>query len=405
MALRVGSAAASHCLQSLSYGVQPQALKLANSAADLLEKLAQNWNLLHPAAHLSLLIGASMLLSCSLVHCDPPTAAKLLLRLLPNHSKPWDRLRPSYLGLLLTTWAFSRSDYPGWTHPAPLTFMTRAERAIDVITHYATNINNLDNETSWAMVDFGLLELLSNWKIYELAREDFGRIYSTFLPLPDGSIPTIYTLPSSFDIRHHALEATARIISITEGQYDIFPRGAGQMAIRVFKEALICTHAEDVIVPTEQIYLLVIEGVCLIPSNAGQLDLAYHLMERFSIPQPSNNLFRLLMTKNTISLLLNTLGSDDLNRRLFAMGQLCLLIKLALGSIDMLARDSAWKKLLVRLFRSDDPCYPPERLKLVGEALAEKYEELLTTGPPLWVHIKYFNRLRQYICHQTLPGE
>ncbi|CAE6429256.1 unnamed protein product, partial [Rhizoctonia solani] len=138
-ALRIGSTAASYCLRSLQYGVQVQTREQFDSAVELLESYRNRQAHLGTREIQYLMTGTAMLLSSLLVGCPPDMGARYamrLLRIFGRASSGQNQLQLKHLSLPMAVYALSRYDYPGWTQPPPLSSISRAERAIEMIAHY-----------------------------------------------------------------------------------------------------------------------------------------------------------------------------------------------------------------------------------------------------------------------------
>jgi hypothetical protein len=418
-ALRIGSTAASNCIQAFSYGsqVEDRTGELVNPAVDLLE----NWSHLHPAARHSLIVGTAMLFSCLLVHCDSQTASRYVLRIVSER----ERLPHDYLGLMLVAFALSRADYPDWAHPPHhrAARAARAERAIEAITRYASELdvshvrhssgpvifntrrtsspdtfknrrgsgletintrrssvlNTLNNGGSRAMIYFGLLELLSNAETYKLVDADFEEIQKAIASLIDADTRhVIHTLPSTFDIRRHTMEIVTRKLSANNDQHDLFANDTFSAAT-AHLAALHRTYHPEISPPTDQVYTFVIECFCRAPpSEDGFFDtMALDLMHEFPRLDLSESLVRTLNRRNIPSLLVNTLGSEHFVKKLFAARLLCLLIDLTLRNFN--TPSTAWEEFLAALLKGVDLAEAPilAQLEQRRNTLATEYENML----------------------------
>ncbi|EUC58753.1 hypothetical protein RSOL_274270, partial [Rhizoctonia solani AG-3 Rhs1AP] len=186
---------------------------LLEQAIALLARASQNSVLLDATTADSVFVGTAVLLSTVIADCSPATASHLVLRLLAGEQQ----YSHQWLGVLLLGFALSRSDPPGWTDP-PLDSEGRVMRAIEIITYYAPQLDNLHAEQSAIMTNVGLLELLLNSVNYELSEQEFNTICRFFAPIHESSTnQPIHNLLPDFDIRSYVLEALARKLATVQG--------------------------------------------------------------------------------------------------------------------------------------------------------------------------------------------
>ncbi|CAE6404181.1 unnamed protein product [Rhizoctonia solani] len=315
LALQIGTSALSHCLQALDIAPQGSSYELIESAVEFLERTDPND--LHDAARLSFITGIQMLISCSLIHCESPSAARFILRLMEAD------LSPKYLGLFLTLFALSRNDYLGWIVPAPLDSVARATRAIDAVTFYIPILDQIDDETADTLIDFGLLELLAGSSSYNLLDRDFEQIRAMFLWIARDQGAQIHTLPEKFDIRHHAMDIISAELKTVDGQQAVFRSGA---SVSAYLTALRQSYNIDIGNPPERIYAFVVE--CFFRAPSVFLEDCWGLMGDFPLPVLSEDLAHVIDDREILRLLLGALDSQTVDQKIFAVSQLAVLIKL-----------------------------------------------------------------------------
>jgi hypothetical protein len=333
----------------------------------------EKWKYLHREARHTLIVGTTMLFSCSIIHCDPPTASRLVSQILSKRAE----LPDEYLGLLMLVFGLSRSDYPGWTHPPPLSSVARAERAIEAIMYYDPGTYTSNIGVARAMTYFGLLELLSKSQTYNLIDEDFGPINDAFVSLQDVDVHhVIHTLPPTSNICQHTVDIVTRNLLAKDEQHDLFANGT-LSAATAHLTALHRIYRTDIATPTDQVYVFVIEFFCKSPPDTFLDTMALDLMYDFPRPKRSESLVRTLNRRNIPSLLVNTLRSEHFEKKLFATRLLYLLINLA--SLTSEVPSAAWGEFSTTLLGGEDSSDSPilTHLEQRGSALATEYGVML----------------------------
>ncbi|KAG8756281.1 hypothetical protein FRC11_005448, partial [Ceratobasidium sp. 423] len=363
LALQIGTSAVSHCLQALDTGPQTESYELINSAVEFLEKTDPNE--LHDAARLSFITGTQMLISFSIIYCEPPLAARFILRLMEAD------LSPKYLGVFLALFALSRNDHLGWSFPAPLDSVARATRAIEAVTHYTPILDQMDDETADTLIDFGLLELLASSSSYNLTDRDFEQIRTIFLWIARDQGAQIHTLPERFDIRGHAMAIISAELNTVGGQQAIFRSDA---SVSAYLTALRQSYNTTIGDPPEHIYVFVVE--CFFRAPSVFLEDCWGLMGDFPRPILSEVLAHAIDDREILRLLLGALDSQVGDQRIFAISQLALLIKLvtSYGKGGTLAKE--WKAIIAEAFQYEEMCKPLEQLRRIGEGLAGAFRDI-----------------------------
>ncbi|KAF8682374.1 Fusaric acid resistance protein-like [Rhizoctonia solani] len=365
-ALRVGTAAAPHCLQSLVGEASLELPEPLEYALDLLEAHCHGEKRVDQEPMDYLVIGVAILLSRSAAESDSGCLGRVIMRLVRmsnlTETYIWTResYRPyfsrGYLGLLLMVFALSRSDHPGWSYPAPLSSTSRTERALEAILHYAhtperRRLGNADVHNS--MIDFGLLELLSDPAGYQLTEADFQIISETFV-IDSHTFP-IHTLPKAFRLYHHALEIVARMLMDEDVSVSASSNASTAYLVALYYVSVLHRSLEP---PPEIVYTFVIECVYLQPPNLESLvsnaSTALDLLQCFH-NHDTNHLLGLFqgiaepLGKRGVLEKLRELSEIDDNRRnislkLFGIGQTWLLVHLALesGSADCEEWRTCW---------------------------------------------------------------
>ncbi|CAE6503060.1 unnamed protein product [Rhizoctonia solani] len=343
-ALQIGRTAASHFLRSLQQGTHTQTLELFDSAIDLLDRYRRSEAHLNPKEIEYLMTGTAMLLCSLLIDCPPEIGGQYVIRLLPTAERAGMRqkqLRVGYLGLPLAVYALSRHDFPGWTHPPPLSRIDRAERAIEVITHYVLYPAELTNVSS-SMINLALLELLSDPAGYKLEGSDIVAISESFEPMiSDGDQAHIYTFPAHshpYTFSHTLKSMTTMISKNFNGVFD--RQDTTTACLTILNRARMDEPASDA--PIGQVYVFLIECILLdVSSGLYGRNTALDLMQRLHGYSG--------WTQSHILDLAQSLGSreipsklkawterpvDDTNFiiKLFAVGQAWFLIDLAIES-------------------------------------------------------------------------
>ncbi|CAE6413606.1 unnamed protein product [Rhizoctonia solani] len=360
-ALSIGSTAASRCLRSLGNGVQTQTQELYNTAVDLLEHCKSREARLNPQEIQFLMTGITMLLSSLLVDCSPAASARYVMKLLEiayTTTGDQEQLPLSYLGLPMVVYALSQHNYPGLTQPPPHSSRSRAQRAIEVIAYYVSHPSELANVSS-AMVNLGILELLSDPESYKLNSEDFKTICEAFDPGPREA--RIHTLPaiSNTDIYSRSLKGIIKLIS--DEQHNMLDENTREVAIvclTVLNHTRVVQWAAGS--SFEQVYTFLIECVLKIPPSGpesyGQ-NTALDLMQKFHkhvqsqlTGIPSLGLAKSLDKRKIFAKLkeaveIHTTSNDaDFTTHLFAIGQASFLIDFAIKS--QLADHEDWIRCL-----------------------------------------------------------
>ncbi|KAL5637733.1 hypothetical protein ACGC1H_002109 [Rhizoctonia solani] len=383
LALQIGTSAFSYCLQVLDIAPQNRSYELIDSAVELLEKTDPNE--LHNAARISFITGTQMLIACSLIHCESPLAARLILRLMEAD------LSPKYLGVFLTLFALSRNDYLGWIVPAPLDSVARATRAIDAVAYYTPILDQLDDETADTLIDFGLLELLSGSSSYNLLDRDFEQIRAMFIWVARDQGAQIHTLPEKFDIRRHAMNIISTELETLDGQQAVFKSDASVVA---YLTALRQSYSTDIGSPPERIYGFVVESFFRAPSLF--LEDCWGLMGDFPIPILSEGLAHVMDDREILRLLLGALDSQIPDQRIFALSQLALLIKLVTGDAKGGLIAKGWKVIIAETFRYEELCKPLEQLERIGKGLVRAFRDIYEEDQQ-WSYYEYCSRVVDYV--------
>ncbi|EUC59431.1 hypothetical protein RSOL_313580, partial [Rhizoctonia solani AG-3 Rhs1AP] len=389
-ALSIGSTAASRCLRSLGNGVQTQTQELYNTAVDLLEHCKSREARLNPQEIQFLMTGITMLLSSLLVDCSPAASARYVMKLLEiayTTTGDQEQLPLSYLGLPMVVYALSQHNYPGLTQPPPHSSRSRAQRAIEVIAYYVSHPSELANVSS-AMVNLGILELLSDPESYKLNSEDFKTICEAFDPGPREA--RIHTLPaiSNTDIYSRSLKGIIKLIS--DEQHNMLDENTREVAIvclTVLNHTRVVQWAAGS--SFEQVYTFLIECVLKIPPSGpesyGQ-NTALDLMQKFHkhvqsqlTGIPSLGLAKSLDKRKIFAKLkeaveIHTTSNDaDFTTHLFAIGQASFLIDFAIKS--QLADHEDWIRCLGS-FVGNESLSESGELTRRGNNLAEWYREV-----------------------------
>ncbi|CAE6470173.1 unnamed protein product [Rhizoctonia solani] len=288
LALRIGSTAASHCLRTLQHGVQWQTQELFDSAIELLENYRDRTAHLNNREIEYLMIGTAMLLSSLLVQCPVDFGARYVMRLLQAADRAGEKqkqLRLGYLGLPLLVYALSRHDYPGWTHPAPLSPTSRAERSIEVITYYVWNPKKLNKSSSF-MMNLALLELLSDPVAYNLNDADIVTISGAFSSVVDGDQTHIHTFPTSspHDSFSRSVKSMEKVV-LDERDGPLNKDAVTIACLTVLNRTEMDQSAADA--PLGDVYAFVIECVLNLPVSGPEAygqKTALDLMQRFHDP-------------------------------------------------------------------------------------------------------------------------
>lgn len=362
MALETGSATAHLCLQSLSNTNNGQIASVLSFAINLLEKYSDDRYLLHPVALRSLVIGTATLLACSAVHSDSSTIVPYVIRLLRAG------LDNESLGILLFAFGVARADHPRvrwrYTASAPLK-VTKAEqvkRAIEVIAFYAPalDLGSIPHET---MKNLGLLELLSGSREYNLVDKDFQAIYTEFESTWADKVPVLHTFPPTFNLAQYVIRIITDRASNSDAFDDIL---TSQASVQAYLDVLRCTYDQSVGAPTPQVYVFVLESLCRASSHWVEV-IGEQLVRRFPRPELSEDLGKLIASRNIVSLLGHALESNSMRVKTFATAHVCLFIELLLRNPNQL-KDS-WTSLMGDLFQCEELCRPGDRLKAVKNVL------------------------------------
>ncbi|CAE6499925.1 unnamed protein product [Rhizoctonia solani] len=383
LALQIGSSALSHCLQTLDAGPQNESYELINSAVEFLERTDPIE--LHDAARLSFITGTQMLISFSIIYCEPPLAARFVLRLMEAD------LSPKYLGVFLTLFALSRNDFLGWIYPAPLDSVARATRAIDAVTFYTPILDQMDDETADTLIDFGLLELLAGSSSYNLSDSDFEQIRTIFLWIARDQGAQIHTLPEKFDIRRHAMDIISTELKTVGGQQVIFRSDA---SVSAYLTALRQSYNIAIGDPPAHIYVFVVE--CFFRAPSVFLEDCWALMGDFPLPFLSKDLAHAIDDREILRLLLGALDSQIGDQKIFAISQLALLIKLVTSEEKGGKIEKEWKAIMAEAFQYEEICRPLEELRRIGEGLARAFRDIYEEDQQ-WSYYEYCNRVLGYI--------
>jgi hypothetical protein len=384
LALRIGTSALSHCLQALDIAPQDSSYELIESAVEFLERTDPND--LHDAARISFITGIQMLISCSLIHCESPWAARIILRLMEAD------LSPKYLGLFLTLFALSRNDHLGWVAPPPLDPVARATRAIDAVTFYIPILDQMDDETADTLIDFGLLELLAGSSSYNLLDRDFEQIRAMFLWIANDQGAQIHTLPEKFDIRRHAMDIISTELKTGDGQQVVFRSG---VSVAAYLTALHRSYNIGIGNPPERVYAFVVE--CFFRAPSVFLEDCWGLMGDFPLPTLSEDLAQAIDDREILRLLLGALDSQAVDHKVFAISQLAVLIKLVTNNEKGTSITKKWAAIIVEVFQYEEICRPLDHLKQIGRGLAFEFSSIYQRDQQ-WAYYDYCNRVLEYVC-------
>ncbi|KEP53909.1 putative transmembrane protein [Rhizoctonia solani 123E] len=392
LALRIGSTAASHCLRTLQHGVQWQTQELFDSAIELLEGYRNHTAHLHDREIPYLMIGTAMLLSSLLVQCPVDFGARYAMRLLRTADRAGDKqkqLRLEYLGLPLLVYALSRHDYPGWTHPAPLSPTSRAERSIEVITYYVWNPQKLNKASSF-MINLALLELLSNSVEYKLDDADIVTISGAFGSVVDGDQTHIHTFPtgSPHDSFSRSVKSMEKVV-LNERDGPLNKDAVTIACLTVLNRTGMDQSAADA--PLGDVYAFVIECVLNLPVSGPEAygqSTALDLLQKFHDPDHPErrqnlipNLAQSLDKRGVFAKLKQatevTATADNTNFtiKLFATGQAWFLVDFAIqtGATD----HEDWRRCLISFVGDESLWDSPDsgigRLEWWRSTLAERY--------------------------------
>lgn len=382
--LSIGQKSASHCLQAFRSGEPSQLLEHLELAVNMLERYGLRKVTLQPVPRYRLAVGAALSLSCLPARHDSAEAVKHVLRLIPVQV----RISQQHLALLLTAFALTISDCPGWTE-SRLSHSDRIERAIEAVAYYGPDIDKLSEDDAKAMIDFGLLELLSNSTSYSFDTPDFKAINLAFRSLQDvRNHHAIHTLPPDFDVRRYVMETITNNVSSDGEEHDLFTTDAP--VATGYLVALDRTYSPTLGAPTEPVYAFVIECLCR-SSDGFTIDVALNLMHEFPIPELSEALIWTLNSREIVKLLFTTRESNNENQKLVARGLLALLAKLTCQSADL--DSDGWNELAADILLNDGPgqSVSEERMGQRWDELATEYEDMISNDQ---MHRdKYMNRL------------
>ncbi|CUA73505.1 Protein translocase subunit SecA [Caulobacter crescentus NA1000] [Rhizoctonia solani] len=413
-ALRIGSTAASHCLRILQHGLQFQTQELFDSAIDLLDNYRNGTAYLNEREIHYLMIGTAMLLSSLLIKCPADFGARYVMRLLRIADRAGDgqrQLRLEYLSLPLVVYALSQHDYPGWTQPPPLSPTSRAERAIEVITHYAGNHDRMSRDSPF-MINLALLELISNPEEYNLDGGDIVAISEAFAPTTNGQT-RIYTFPEHtlHDSFSSSVKSTDKVIS--NGRSGPLGKDAITIAcLTVLNRTGMDQKVNDP--PLGEVYAFVVECVLTLSYSGPEAygpNTALDLMEKFHdsahpgrIQNLMPNLAQSLDKRGTFARLrqaTNLQATEEGSNfviKLFATGQAWFFIDLVIKS--KLTDNEDWRRCLSS-FVEDGHLWDSSEyaMRVLGECrsdLAEQYRAMWT---------KYVTRRHEYfrILFKSLP--
>lgn len=367
-------------------------LRLAGSIADSLVKHGcKPGHILNSEIHFALAAKSATLLSYLFAHSDPPSAARLILRLISTRE-----ICASCLGLLLVAFGFSRGEYPSSTHSDPPRAVGPTERVVQIIQDYVTTPTNLTEDTLKTMKALGLLELLSKSDLYGLADADFKIMSLAFTSLLGITPHTISTLEPGFNISRYALDVIAHNLGqLGDDPHSLFTDDGRSSALT---HLVVLHHTYIPLItgpPPESVYTFVLEWVCQAPPDAYILTLALNLLDRFPVPLPSEVLASTFNKRNVISLLENTRDSCSLDQRLFTRGQMYLIAMAAAQWLD--SPGELWQELQIAMFGIREGGDPPSEveLRLCVKILAAEYREIFGHHTP-YLH-SYFNKLLKTI--------
>ncbi|CAE6357673.1 unnamed protein product [Rhizoctonia solani] len=403
-ALRIGTEATSHCLQSLVGGAPRQLSEPLQNAMVLLEAHCRGNVWVHRPAMDYLIVGIAVLLSRSAAESDPQIIAGIVMRLLrmPDLTKDYlltekgskvpqrPRFTEGDLGLLLTVFALCRSSYSGWDRSDAASSASRTEQAIEAIIHYAytPTRRRLDNENVHnTMIDFGLLELLSDPVGYQLTKADFETIRKTLVT--DPCKVSIHTLPEKFRLYPYAIEVVSRVLSLDNGNFEL--AGSSDAATAYLTVLSYTSDPSSTPEPPRgDVYAFIVECVYAQPQasespEAYEHNTALDLLERIhshrvdglSMLQLMSGLADSLGNKGIVATLRELpeteAGERDPVLKLFGTGQACLLINVALESGNADRED--WKGCW-RSFVGDEDQRLLDRLRNESFLLARRYREM-----------------------------
>lgn len=273
----------------------------------------------------------SMLLICGLVH-DTSTIAKEKLPMQFMHNNQMDR---DMLGIILTAFALSRQDYPGWIHPTPLTRATRVERAVDFLLH--DEIYSIMDGVKFLLqpdrgtIKIGVLHLMSFPESYGLDNVDLEVLTTELAQVdPNGEV-NIPTLPPSFNPCSKVMSDVTSEIEKNKFEFLLPGRNGGNLVpIQSCLQVLCHTYNREITgVPTDAVYVFALTCAC---RHVKSEEPAMVLFEAFPFPVLSDNLADLIVSYSTVGLLEEVLEDDDMKLQLLARSQLWLLTTLLLRS-------------------------------------------------------------------------
>ncbi|KAG8686660.1 hypothetical protein FRC11_008582 [Ceratobasidium sp. 423] len=331
-----------------------------------------------------------MLLSSLLVDCPPAIGAQYVMRLLRIAGRAetgQKQLRLEHLHLPMAVYALSRHDYPGWTQPPPLSSLSRAERAIEMVAFYVSHPSDLEKATS-IMINLGLLELLSDPGEYKLDDGDIGAISEAFDPVIDAGQASIHTLStnSHVDIYSRPFKSTTTMIS--DGRHGLLSKDAVAIAcLTVLNRTRMDDSTADIALG--QIYAFVTECILSLPSSGSEAygqNVALDLMQKFhGYPDWTQDLILDLARSLSKRELLKKLkeaseaGATENDQnfviKLFATGQAWFLIDLAIMSET--ADHEDWRKCLSPFIGDESsPDLAIRRLAQQRSLLADRYRKM-----------------------------
>lgn len=337
-ALRIGSTKPSIFLNMLNNKFEGD-LRIIDSAVMLLCQHIGQEITLHPAALSSLVKALETLFACALMHCEPHEAVRFPMRLVQAYVniKDWDHRTSAryYLGIILSSFALSQHDYPGWTKPPPLGITSRAERAMEMLTFYDSQPQSMNQEIASALMYFGSLGILSHSSIYMLVEDDLRAITQVFESLYCLSVPTIHTLPHNPESTNPELKEP-ELLAIAQHTMDLIPSVVwpGQTQDSSTHEALADAYINALsrVVPepklslvfTKQAYIFTVESLCQ-SQTLHRTHACFRLLIWGKFPKFSDGLAQILHQRGTVQLLLDTQKAKRTELALFAMSQLWLL--------------------------------------------------------------------------------
>ncbi|CAE6423056.1 unnamed protein product [Rhizoctonia solani] len=393
-ALRIGSTAASYCLQSLQNSTQALEEQF-DSAVELLASY-RNRKAQCGREIQYLVTGIAMLLSSLLVDCPPDMGAQYVMRLLRIAGSAGDGQKPlllKYLGVPMAVYALSRYDYPGWTQPPPLSSISRAERAIEMIADSVLNLSQ-SSEATPMMINLGLLELLSSPGEYKLDDDDIKAIAQAFDPVADDAGQAqLYTLPPASQIDIYSRPLKTISTGILNGPH----KPLGDTVSITYLTVLNRTRMDDLVaaIPLGQVYAFVTECVLNLSSSdplARGQNVALDLMQKFhnyhGWTQDQNlDLARSLTERETLIKLMEASEAEDVDSdrifvtKLFATGQAWFFLNLAMTSET--ADQEDWSRCLDLFIEGENS--PEVTMQRLGErrnALAEQCRSMWENRGP-----------------------